>query len=130
MPQLFIFGDSITWGAWDLQGGGWAQRLKTEIDTFQLKEGFDFWCPTYNLGISGDTSAGLSKRIEGEFLARREPKETPIILIAIGINDSLTLAGTDQMEITEFKNSSHPTFKTSNQALRHARTSSNLLDLE
>jgi len=49
MPQLFIFGDSITWGAWDPDGGGWAQRLRKDIDNYQVANR-DFWCPTVNTG--------------------------------------------------------------------------------
>jgi hypothetical protein len=36
MPQLFIFGDSITSGAWDPDGGGWAQRLRKDIEYYQV----------------------------------------------------------------------------------------------
>ena len=88
MPQLFIFGDSITWGAWDPDGGGWAQRLRKDIDNYQVANR-DFWCPTYNLGISGDTSSGIAERITREIKVRRDATEELIILIAIGINDSI-----------------------------------------
>jgi lysophospholipase L1-like esterase len=96
MPQLFLIGDSITWGSWDIAGGGWAQRLRSEIDRYQVAHA-DLWCPTYNLGIPGDTSAGVLQRMRAEITARLEPnsdpRERPIIVIAIGINDSRSHRG-------------------------------------
>lgn len=88
MPQLFIFGDSITWGAWDPDGGGWVQRLRKDIDSYTLANR-DFWCPTYNLGISGDTSRGIAQRFTREIQVRRDAAEELIVLIAIGINDCI-----------------------------------------
>ena len=87
MPKLFLFGDSITWGAWDLEGGGWAQRLRTALDSYTLSNE-DYWCPVYSLGVSGDRSAGLAARLEQETSARLAEDGQVIILIAIGINDS------------------------------------------
>jgi lysophospholipase L1-like esterase len=89
MPQLFLFGDSITWGAWDPEAGGFAQSLRMLIDQYQAGRS-DFWCPVYNLGIPGDTSKGVAHRLSQEVIARREEKEEAFLLIAIGINDSIS----------------------------------------
>ncbi len=82
---ICIFGDSITWGARDPEGGGWASRLR---NYFESKNGD---VDVYNLGISGDTTTDLLDRIEAEARAR----EPNIIVLAIGINDAQFLHSTN-----------------------------------
>jgi len=65
MPAC-AFGDSITAGANDSEGG-WVKRLDRSI---------------VNLGVSGERTADLLKRIE------REAKKASSIIIAIGVNDT------------------------------------------
>lgn len=75
---ICIFGDSITWGAYDPEQGGWATRLR---NYFELQnEGVD----VYNLGVSGDTTDDLLERIEAEATSR----EPDLIIFAIGVNDA------------------------------------------
>ena len=62
--NVLIFGDSITWGAYDPEQGGWATRLR---NYFEEK---DNDIDVYNLGISGDTTADLLERIEIEAKSR------------------------------------------------------------
>lgn len=88
MAEIYLFGDSITWGSWDPERGGWAQQLRVEIDRMQLQQP-DLWCPVYNLGIPGETASGLSKRIQGELSARHDPSQDVVIIIAVRINDSI-----------------------------------------
>lgn len=88
MSEIFIFGDSISWGACDPSGGGWAQLIKSEIYKLQLSTP-DLWCPVFNLGIPGDTAAGVARRLEGEICARHETGQDIFALLAIGINDSI-----------------------------------------
>ena len=77
MQNILIFGDSITWGAVDSKGG-WAQRIKNETEENTV----------YILGISGDDSNGLLKRLEQEALIRLDEENQTALIIAIGINDS------------------------------------------
>lgn len=77
MNNILIFGDSITWGAVDSKGG-WANRLKDESGENTV----------YILGISGDTSSGVLKRLTQESLARLDDDLQTVLIIAIGINDS------------------------------------------
>lgn len=72
MPEIYVFGSSTTWGAWDHEGGGWAQRLRSDIDRIPAGRP-DLWCPVYNLGIPGDTSTGVAARIRNEISARHGP---------------------------------------------------------
>lgn len=78
--NICIFGDSIVWGLWDKEAGGWAERLRLSL-AFKGFKG-----DIYNLGISGDTSDGLLRRFESEALAR----DADIVIISIGVNDSAT----------------------------------------
>jgi len=99
MPHLYIFGDSITWGAWDLQGGGWVQRLRSTIDHYQLANEH-FWMPLYNLGISGDTSVGVAGRLPTEIATRFNSTDGCVVIIAIGINDSSVRLSKDAHSVT------------------------------
>jgi lysophospholipase L1-like esterase len=81
MVKILVFGDSIAWGAFDLEKGGWVERLKTYF--FNRELGKEFYS-VYNLEISRDNTDKLMKRFEVETIAR----EPSIIIFAIGINDS------------------------------------------
>lgn len=78
MTNICIFGDSITWGACDLQKGGWAERLK---NYYSQKTDYDV--SVYNLGIQGENSTMLLKRLVNEAFIRKPN----IIMVAIGTND-------------------------------------------
>jgi lysophospholipase L1-like esterase len=86
MRQILIFGDSITYGAWDKEGG-WVQRLRKFLDEKNLTDS-DFYCLVYNLGVSGNNSEDLLERFEFETKQRLKEDEETIIIFAIGINDS------------------------------------------
>ncbi len=88
MTQILIFRDSIAYGAWDLEGG-LAQRLRKFLDEKVTKSGYKEYYMTYNLGVDGDTSAGLLKRFEAESKPRISSDEEIIFLFHIGDNDSL-----------------------------------------
>ncbi len=90
MTIILVFGTSITYGAWDLEGG-WVQRLRHYLDEKQLKD-TSLYYMVYNLGISGDTSKGILKRITFETERRLELKdegEEVIILVSVGTNDAI-----------------------------------------
>lgn len=88
MVQILVFGDSVTYGAWDLEGG-WVQRLRKFLDKKVIDSNYESYFTVYNLGVDGDTSEGLLKRIENEIKPRVWPDEETIILIAIGSNDAI-----------------------------------------
>lgn len=75
--NICIFGDSITWGSYDPDSGGWCNLLRNHLEKINPD------VSVYNLGICGDTSTTLLKRIAGE-AARRD---AGIIVIAIGTYD-------------------------------------------
>ena len=91
--NICIFGDSITWGAYDPEGGGWATRLRNYFEA-QNKD-----INVYNLGISGDSTVDLINRIEGETKSR----EPDLIVFAIGINDAQFIHSTNGPRISAAK---------------------------
>ena len=80
---LCLFGDSNTWGS---VPGCWADLLKYEL---LKKEPYTF---VYNLGVSGDTTMGLLKRLATEAAARKPTH----IIFAIGGNDAGRLITKDK----------------------------------
>lgn len=109
MTQILAFGDSITDGAFDVEGG-WASRLQrffmADNANKDLFKDETHWF--YNLGISGNTTADLLDRIEIEAKARKaaRPDKKSIFVFAIGTNDSSTKKDSDETEVPlqTFKN--------------------------
>lgn len=99
--QILIFGDSITYGAWDKEGG-WVARLRRFVEEKYPRENI-----VYNLGVSGDNSKTLLERFEKEIKIRiYESEKDPIIIFQIGINDSAFLAskrGAEWISPVEFE---------------------------
>jgi len=89
MNKICIFGDSLVWGACDDIGGGWAERLRQYVNKKRNGDS-----EVYVLGVCGDKSKDLLKRIEVE----NEARDPDMVIIAIGTND--LLAG---IEKDEFK---------------------------
>jgi lysophospholipase L1-like esterase len=91
MAQILAFGDSITDGAFDTEGG-WANRLHRYFMSENIKDDLagdeNHWL--YNLGISGDLTEDLLDRIEVESKARKidRPDKESAFIFAIGTNDS------------------------------------------
>lgn len=102
MAKVLIFGDSIAWGAFDLEQGGWVERLKTDyLATFKTEE-----VGIYNLAISNNDTRGVLyslKREVGIFNVI-EP-EKYIFLFSIGSNDSryIDTKNNPFMPLDEFK---------------------------
>jgi lysophospholipase L1-like esterase len=88
MHKIFIFGDSLAYGAWDPEGG-WVERLRRWL--FGRTQGdYNLGTFLYNLSIVGETTADLRKRFTPEFGAR---EHGDIIVFAVGINDTQFVHG-------------------------------------
>lgn len=118
IKNIFIFGDSITYGQWDLSNG-WANRVRSHYDD-QVLPVPDEYIITYNLGIPSDTSHGLAHRIQQETRSRLTPnpavKEIQFI-VAIGANDARWLVE-DQRRGTDLVNFKSNMEKISSAALK------------
>jgi lysophospholipase L1-like esterase len=100
--RVLIFGDSITQGHWDTEGG-WVDKLRKHYDELQVQD-FDKDQPTiFNLGISADTSREILARVEAEVLVRTRHNVLPIVIVQIGINDSYSDGKAVAVPIDEYK---------------------------
>jgi lysophospholipase L1-like esterase len=96
MGIICAFGDSLVWGAWDQELGGWVNRLRLWFDSFDdSDESYHF---VYNSGIAGDNTRNLLSRIESECAAR----SPDIIIIGIGSNDSANEDNEISVPLEEF----------------------------
>lgn len=85
--NILFFGDSITWGAWDKEGG-WVARIKKFVDQKIMTSDFKYYHDVYNVGISGDKTTELLDRFESEAKNRIDEDSETVFVFAIGINDS------------------------------------------
>lgn len=85
---IFIYGDSISLGLWD-ENGGWADRLKKDIFAKEVANNLKTYNEVYNLGIDGNFTRQIVARFEEETKARLWPDEKYMFIFATGTNDSL-----------------------------------------
>ena len=105
---ICLFGDSITYGAFDTEKGGWGERLRNFLDSS------NYDARVYNCGICGDNSDGLLYRFKVECEAR----EPDIIFLSIGINDSQFIVSQNSRAV-DMENYSHNFQKIITQAKQH-----------
>jgi len=75
-PTLCVFGDSIAVGSGDREAGGWVARLRLDLNARGK-------ISVYNLGVDGDRTEQLLRRLAGEAAARN----ASVIVISVGAND-------------------------------------------
>ncbi len=97
--HILVFGDSITYGAWD-EKGGWVQRLREYIDRKNMKDK-GFHCLVYNLGVSGDTTEEILERFEHETKSRLGDEKDFVFIFSVGTNDCLFLNKEKKMRVDE-----------------------------
>lgn len=95
-----FFGDSITYGEYDGVFGGWVDILK-RYALQQFHEGKNELI-LFNLGIGGETTDGLIKRIPHELNARNAA-DGNIVFIAYGANDLAAKEGEKLVNPERFK---------------------------
>ncbi len=100
MAIIYAFGDSITYGAWDIKKSGWATQLRQFLDDLQEKNP-DYYCLFYNLGIPGETTDGLVKRFENELTAREREGEEAVFIFAFGANDAAYLSNEKSLRVSK-----------------------------
>lgn len=102
MNRILIFGDSITYGAWDSRGG-WADRLKQEAHSWTINSKGSDKYQVINLGIGGDTSIKILSRFKREMDSRYSSSWPNILIFAYGTNDPRTIDGKTEVSLKKFK---------------------------
>lgn len=97
-----FFGDSITYGEYDGVFGGWVDILK-RYALQQFHEGNGDELILFNLGIGGETTEGLLKRIPHELAARNSP-DGNIVFLSYGANDLAVKEGVQMVNPEKFRN--------------------------
>lgn len=96
LTSICIFGDSTAWGAWDMEKGGWVNRLWLYVGKMTDGE-----CEIYNLSISGGTTQTILDRFESEAKSR----SADALIFQSGGNDSYLNGkdGPNHISIDKFK---------------------------
>ncbi|GEN75227.1 SGNH/GDSL hydrolase family protein [Chryseobacterium hagamense] len=100
MKYGLFFGDSITYGEYDGVFGGWVDILK-RYALQKYNEGSNELI-LFNLGIGGETTEGLVRRISHEMEARNSA-EGNWVFIGYGANDLAIKEGVQAVEPEQFK---------------------------
>lgn len=101
MHRILIFGDSITYGAWDKEGG-WVARLRKYVDE-KIFADPNYYNIILNLGISGNNSTDILRRFEFELQQRIKEEGETVIIFAFGTNDSQLFKNKFRTEPEQFK---------------------------
>ncbi len=97
---LHCIGDSITWGAWDCEGG-WVARTRKRLDAMYLNGELTSSVLTYNHGISSDTSQRTLERMPSLLDAYSKEDNEHAFVISLGTNDSVWFPATQQFWVSE-----------------------------
>jgi len=98
MAKIFCFGDSLTYGAWDISSSGWVSRLRMFLDKKQSADP-DLYFLTYNLGICGETTDSLVNRFLPEMKARIKAGDDNVFIFAYGTNDSAFISSQNDFSV-------------------------------
>lgn len=96
-----FFGDSITYGEYDGVFGGWVDILK-RYALQKFHEGNGDELILFNLGIGGETTEGLLKRMPVE-LSARNSADGNLVFISYGANDLAIKEGEYAVAPEQFK---------------------------
>lgn len=85
LKQIYIFGDSIVFGQWDIERG-WVARLQT-FAAEKRHNNYNYLNFIYNLGVPGNTTRDLVDRFHTDIQPRIRFLDKAVIF-SIGLNDS------------------------------------------
>ncbi len=92
--SICVFGDSTAWGAWDLEKGGWVNRL-----WFHLAKRDEDYVELYNCSVSGGTTNTILERFESEAKIRK----AEALIFQSGGNDAAYIDTPDNFMVSEEK---------------------------
>lgn len=85
---VYFFGDSITQGFWDSEGG-WPARVRKHSDAKFLSKENSSYNSFFNLGIDGNTTRNIIHRFDDEVEARLWQGAEYVFVFATGTNDTI-----------------------------------------
>lgn len=100
--RVLVFGDSITYGAWDTQAG-WVERVKRTAHEQTVKSEGKNKVQVINLGIGGDTSTKILKRMPAEIEARYSASWPFVFIVTFGANDERSINGNIETSLKQFE---------------------------
>lgn len=100
MKYGLFFGDSTTYGEYDGVFGGWVDILK-RFALQKYNEGSSELI-LFNLGIGGETSEGLVRRIQNE-MSVRNAEDGNVVFLGYGANDLAVKDGNQIVNSRQFK---------------------------
>lgn len=87
--RVLFFGDSVTQGFWDLEYGGWVQRVRRDYDKQSVKNLAGRWFAFFNLGVDGGTTDSVVRRLSSEVESRRFQDDPYALVFQVGLNDTI-----------------------------------------
>jgi lysophospholipase L1-like esterase len=99
MNRIIVFGSGTAHGLWDVQGG-WAQRLRTQLEQKTLETRGNQYYEVYNLGIRGEDTGTVLDRFDNEMKARYDDdhEETEhTVIFQVGANDTVFVYEEDDL---------------------------------
>ena len=100
--RVLVFGDSITYGAWDTESG-WVERIKKDAHRQTVESEGKNKLQIINLGIGGDSSTKILKRMPDEIEARYSASWPFVFVITFGTNDERSIDGIIETPIEQFE---------------------------
>lgn len=100
--RVLVFGDSITYGAWDTQAG-WVERIKRTAHELTVQSEGKNKIQVINLGIGGDSSTKILKRMPVEIEARYSASWPFVFVITFGANDERSIDGKIETSLEQFE---------------------------
>ncbi|YAF94910.1 MAG: GDSL-type esterase/lipase family protein [Nodularia sp. CChRGM 3473] len=97
--KIVALGDSLVYGFGDPEKGGWVEQLRR---WWILPDSSGH--VLYNLGVRGDSTQQVAKRLEVEFRHRGELRNRvpDMIILSVGVNDSARLTRPNGRNYTDF----------------------------
>ncbi|WGV24898.1 GDSL-type esterase/lipase family protein [Halotia branconii] len=97
--KILALGDSLVYGFGDPEKGGWVEQLRR---WWMLPDNAGH--VLYNLGVRGDRTQQVAKRLEVEFRHRGELRNRvpDLIILSVGGNDSARLSRPNGRNYTDF----------------------------
>lgn len=103
--RILVFGDSIAYGGWDT-AGGWVERIKSDAHTMTVAAKGQKKLQVINLGIGGDSSTKILRRMRNEIEARKSKNWPFIFIFSFGTNDERMAEYTSETDIQTFRENS------------------------